>query len=147
MVVVDVLALAVTLLALGLAAGGYVAVLWSPFLLLDQFRPLFHVGPTGSSWLNYAIAAVTVGVVHVTAFALGRALLGSAVTVPGLVLYTGFGVATLWMAVAGVVLPAVGHDWKRSGYVTELVLLGGAVWYTLVTTVPLLFVVSAGLPG
>jgi len=144
MVVLDVLGLAVGLLALGLFTGAYVAVLWSPFLLLTRLRPLFRVGPTDRWWLNYAVAALLAGLVHATVYAVGRALLAD-LAAPELLLYAGLGTAVLWMAVAGVGLPSVGRNWKTGGYMTELVLLGGAVWYALVTTVPPLFLHSVYL--
>lgn len=146
MVVFEVLTLTLGLLALGLFTGAYVAVLWSPFLLLNRLRPLFRVGPTDRWWLNYVVAALLVGVVHATVYAVGRTLL-SGVAVPELLLYAGLGTAVCWMAVAGVGLPSVGRNWKRGGYMTELVLLGGAVWYALVTTVPPLFLHSVYLAG
>lgn len=131
-VVVAVLYVAI----LGVLAGIYLAVAWSPFLLLGWLRPLFRVGPTDDWWRNYLLAADLLGVVHVTTYTVGSVLLGDAVGSAELVFYSGLGVAVFGMAVAGVVLPALGRDWKEAGYMTEFALLGGAVWYAAITTIP-----------
>jgi hypothetical protein len=127
---------AFTVLLLGLLVGAYVAAAWSPFLLRPRLRVLFRIGPTDEWWINYLLAADVVGVVHVTGYVTGTVLLGRVITPVEMLLYSGFGVAVFVMAIAGVVLPALGFTWKRDGYVTEFELLGAALWYAVITTLP-----------
>lgn len=136
MAAIEVVTTVFSFVLLAAIVGGYVAVAWAPFLLLRRLQPLFRVGPTDQWWVNYLFAALVVGTVHLIAYVGGLFLLGSAVEPAEMALYAGFAIALLWMAVAGVVLPALEYDWKRGGYMTELALLGGAVWYVAVTVVP-----------
>lgn len=145
MTAAEVVATAFTVVLLVVATGGYVAVAWSPFLLLDRVRPLFGVGPADEWWVNYLFDALALGAVHVVGYVVGMSLLGGVVEPAGMIVYTGIGVAVLAMAVAGVILPAAGADWKRGGYVTEITLLGGAVWYAAITVVPPLVLMGLSL--
>lgn len=132
----DGIAVALDLFVLGMAASGYVAAAWSPFLLLRRISSLFRLGPTDQWWINYLLAAVALGMLHVTTYVAGTTLLGDAVTPAEMILYSGVGIALLGMAVAGIVLPALGYRWKQPGFMTDLLLLGGALWYAAITTVP-----------
>lgn len=136
MAALDVVIAVVYVAVLGVLAGMYLAVAWSPFLLLGWLRPLFRVGPTADWRRNYLLAADLLGMVHMITYAIGTVLLGDAVASPEMIFYSGLGVSLFGMAVAGVVLPALGRDWKEGGYMTEFALLGGAVWYVAITTVP-----------
>ncbi|WP_227379467.1 hypothetical protein [Haladaptatus halobius] len=136
MAVTEIIAKVFTVVLLGLITGGYIAVAWSPFLLLRQLQPLFRVGQTNKWWLNYLFAAAVIGISHVVVYTVGMLLVGRTEAAVEMIFYSGVGVALFGMVVAGIGLPVLGYNWKRGGYMTEFALLGGAVWYALITIVP-----------
>lgn len=126
----------VHLLAFGIATGGYLAVAWSPFLLLVRFRRLFALGPAPDWVTNYLLVATAFGILHVLV-GLGVWLVSGLAPIEVLAA-SGVGLAVAGMLLAGVLLPQLGYRWVdgRHATTTAMALLGGAIWYVGVTVIP-----------
>lgn len=138
MAAIEIVGTVLHVLSLGVVVGGYIALVWSPFLLIARLRPLFQLGLTNEWWTNYMIAAVIVGTVHATVYVTGTVLIGGSTSPAALLFYSGIGVGLLGMATAGILLPMLGYEWADAddGFVTALSLLAGSLWYAAITIVP-----------
>ena len=128
---------ALHVLSFGIATGGYLALAWSPFLLLQRVRAVFHAGPTTNWWENYLLVAIVLGVGHVC-LGLGLWMVDVGFTPIEILFLSAVTVALAGMTTAGVILPGYGVRWMPEGQATPtaFALLGGAVWYVAITIVP-----------
>ena len=124
-------------LVFGIATGGYLALAWSPFLLLRRLRRLFEIGPTTEWWTNYLLSATGFGIVHVS---LGLFIWFTFDPIAPIIVLTATGtiVALTGMAIAGVILPSMGLQWanENAAMPTAIALLGSAIWYIGVSVIP-----------
>lgn len=110
----------------GIVLGAAVAVLWAPFLRAPAVRRAVVGGPL-RWWANYLLAFAVLGAVHATTVAVLLAVMGSRATLPdiavGVPLLVGLGGAL-------VLVRAMDGEDVLQVYV---VVMGGVLWYVLVT--------------
>lgn len=123
-----------------LIPGVVAMVLWSPFLLSERIRQLFQrLPPTDSLLPTYVLVGIATSLPYVLGlvWALTRAESGKMIFTVAIGVTICYIVALPLVGVLG--LPRSGIDWAPTGYgwQTWLLLVGGAVWYALLFTVPL----------
>jgi hypothetical protein len=124
------------LLAVFVAAGVGLAALWLPFLVSVRVRALFEVGPLSHWAANYGLAFVALATLQVSVLFAALTNAPSDDAVATIVVFTGPLLALACWAGAAFGLPALGYDWLEDPVITRALLLAGAVWYAVVTTVP-----------
>lgn len=142
----------VTLFALVVGPGLVASLLWSPFLVADRVESLFErLWPGDSVLASYLLVMVALSLPWI--LGAGGAMIrapADGATVANALLDVIVSLSVAYVVglplLSGVGLPAIGVDWDPGGYGlrTWLLLLGGAVWYTVLLALPI-FVVSIGL--
>lgn len=140
MAIGELLAWAVLAVFGGMMLGAAVAVVWAPFLRVPIVRDAVEHGP-GPWWANYLLGFAVLGAVHAAAFVILFAVAGSRATVPDLLV----GIPLL-VGLAGALMLVRAMDAVEDVLRTYVMLMGGVLWYVLVTTVPVVLAIAGFLP-
>lgn len=141
MVVVELVAWAVLGAAAGVPFGLAAGVVWAPFLRSSVVREAVTGEALGVWWADYAAGFAVLGAVHVAVVAVLAAVFGSRATLPDIVV----GVPVILGLLAALLLVRA-MDGVRDALRTYVVVMGGVLWYVLVTAVFTLLVVVRFLP-